>query len=121
MEEITFYDGKGHPLIYLSPDNDDSFYLWSGHAVAYLIREQIFGWRGNHIGWLIDGVIYNLEGYRVGSTREKCPYAVYAEYAKYAKYARYARYGRYAPYAKPALQSTYSNIGLEEFISQNRV
>lgn len=118
--ETTFYDGKGNPVIYLSPNNDNSFYTWNGEAVAYLIDEKIYGWGGSHIGWLLDDIIYDLNGYRVGSTREKCPYAVYAEYAKYAKYARYARYARYAANVRPALSTSYSNMELAKFISQDK-
>lgn len=119
--ETTFYDGKGHPVIYLSKDYNNSFYTWNGYAVAYLYEDKIYGWRGRHIGWLFDGVIYDLQGYRVGSIRSKCPYAVYSEYAKYAKYAQYGRYARYAAYTRPALSSLYSNIGLEDFITQDKI
>jgi len=30
--EITFYDKTGHPRIYLSEEDDNSFYTWDGKA-----------------------------------------------------------------------------------------
>jgi len=120
-QEITLYDQTGHPLIYLSPENDNSFYTWDGHAVAYLYdSELIYGWKGKHIGWYINGVIYDLQGYRVGSISEKCPTSVYSESSKYSKYSQYSRYSRYSPYSRPSLKSSYSDVKLINFITQNK-
>lgn len=83
--ELTLYDGKGHPVAYIADDNENSIYLWSGHAVAYLDGENIYGWNGHHLGWFVGGVLYDLHGLRVGSIGEKCPYGLYAQPAKYAK------------------------------------
>lgn len=118
--EITFYNKTGHPQIYLSVENDNSFYTWDGYAIAYLYDDKIYGWRGKHIGWYIDGTIFDLHGYRVGSTKEKCPYSVYSEYSKYSKYSRYSRYSRYSPYAKPSFSSSYSDTDLIDFITQDK-
>jgi len=119
--EITFYDKTGHPKIYLSTENDNSFYTWEGHAVAYVYEDKIFGWKGKHIGWYNDGILYDLNGYRVCSIREKCPYSVYSEYSKYSKYSRYSRYSRYSPYSKPSFRSSYADTDLIDFITQDRV
>ena len=119
--EITLYTTKGKPEAYISEENDNAIYLWSGHAVCYISDDKIYGWRGKHIGWFTNGIIYDLKGYRVGYTKEKCPYAVYAEYAKYAKYAKYSKYAKYAAYARPALSTGNSELGLIEFLSQNKV
>jgi len=89
--EITIFDGRGRPVAYIVDDGENSIYLWSGHAVAYIVNENVYGWNGHHLGWFIDGVIYDLHGRNVGSIQEKCPYATYAEPAKYAKYAKYAQ------------------------------
>lgn len=119
--ETTFYDRTGHPKIYLSSEYGDSFYTWKGHAVAYVVDELIYGWRGRHIGFLVSGIIYDLKGYKIGSVKEKCPYSVYSEYSKYSKYSQYSRYSRYSPYSRPSLSSSYSDMNLEAFISQNKI
>ena len=85
--ETTLFDGRGHPGAYIADDGENSVYLWSGHAVAYVVGELVYGWNGRHLGWFVDGVVYDLQGQRVGSVRERCPYATYAEPAKYAKYS----------------------------------
>ncbi|NLK16200.1 MAG: hypothetical protein GX311_07385 [Bacteroidales bacterium] len=119
--ETTLYDKSGRPIAYISSDNDDAIYLWDGHAVCYVYDSKIYGWRGKHIGWFIDGIIYDNSGYRVGYIRKKCPSATYATPAKYAKYARYAKYAKYAAYARPALSTGQSDLGLKEFLEQDRV
>ena len=47
--EITFYNKTGHPQIYLSVENENSFYTWDGHAVAYVYDDKIYGWKGKDI------------------------------------------------------------------------
>jgi hypothetical protein len=119
--EITLFDGNGRPVAYIADDNENSIYLWSGHAVAYINEQHVYGWNGKHLGWFIDGIIYNLQGQRVGTVREKCPSATYAEPAKYTKYAKYAKNAKYAPYAMCALSTGYSNGSFESFLKQGTV
>lgn len=117
MVEITLYNRNGKPVAYIADDDENSIYLWNGHAVAYIYEDKVYGWNGKNLGWFIDGVIYDLHGLRVGFIRDKSPVSTYAEPAKYAKYARYARY---APYAKPALSSGYSDKDLEAFLEADK-
>lgn len=63
--ETTYYNKTRHPQIYLSTDNDNSFYTWNGNAVAYLYNDKIYGWKEKHFGWYSEGIIYNLNGCRV--------------------------------------------------------
>ena len=55
--EITLYDGKGRPQAYIDLLDQNSIYLWSGHAVAYVDNEALYGWNGRHIGWYLDDVV----------------------------------------------------------------
>lgn len=119
--EITFYDKNGHPVVYLSTENENSIYTWDGNAVAYIINDLIYGWRGKHLGWYINGILYDLRGYKVGSIKEKCPCSTYSEYSKYSKYSRYSRYSRYSPYSRPSLSISYSDLELINFITQDKV
>ncbi len=114
--EITLYDSKGHPVAYIADDGDNSIYLWSGHAVAYVSGENIYGWNGKHLGWFVGGVLYDVHGNRVGSIGEKCPYSLYAQPTKYAKYAKYSKYSRYTAYTRPSLSAGYSNETFEDFL-----
>ena len=115
--EITLYDGGGRPVAYIAEDGENSIYLWNGHAVAYIDGDLVYGWNGHHLGFFADGVIYNRNGLRVGSIRERSPYATYAEPAKYARHASYARYAQHAPFAQPAFASHYSEQSFEEFLN----
>ena len=121
MAETTLYDVNENPVAYIADDGENSIYLWSGHAVSYINDENIHGWNGQHLGCFADGIVYDLQGTRVGFTRKRCPVATYAEPAKYVKYAKYVRYARYAPYARPALSVGYSNQSLESFLQSGAV
>lgn len=120
MSETTIYDSTGHAVVYAT--NDGTIYTWDGHAVAYLYDGQyLYGWNGHHLGFWIDGVVYDLQGQRVGFERHRCPVATYAEYAKSARYAQYAKYARYAPFVKPALSTSISPHPFNDFITSGKV
>ena len=119
--EITLYDKSGKPVAYISEENGNAIYLWSGQAVSYLDGEKIFGWKGKHIGWFVNDIIYDTKGYRVGFTKKTCPSVTYIESVKYVKYVQYVKYVKFSPYAKPSFSTGYSNISLKEFLEQNKV
>lgn len=119
--EVTLYDGKGRPVAYIADDGESSIYLWNGHAVAYLVGENLYGWNGKHLGWFSGGVLHDLRGYCVGSVGEKSSSALYAEPAKYAKHAKYGKYGRFGAHARPGFKSGYSNVPLDDFLKEGAV
>jgi hypothetical protein len=119
--EVTLYDDTGHPIAYIAEGNEQSIYLWSGHAVAYLVEENVYGWNGQHLGWFVSGVLHDLQGFRVGSIGAKCLYGFYGEPGKYGKYGQYAKYGRYAAYGRPGFSSSYGAQTLEDFLKSGAV
>jgi hypothetical protein len=119
--EITFYNKKGQPQIYLSDEEENTFYTWDGHAVAYLFDDKIYGWKGKHIGWYHEGVIYDLYGYKVGSIEEKCLGITYVAKVKFVKYTKYNRFCRCVPQSKPLFSLSYCDMSLIDFITQNRI
>ncbi|MGE6385451.1 4-fold beta flower protein [Pseudomonas sp. NPDC078416] len=50
-----------------------SIYLWSGHAVAYVVEENFYGWNDQHTGWFVNGVLYNRRGAARGINRWQMP------------------------------------------------
>lgn len=121
MSEVTLYNKKGLPIAYIADDEGRSIYLWSGHAVAYISRENVYGWNGNHLGWFVGGIIYDLKGLRVGFIQNKSPAATHALPAKYAKHAKYVKYARLAAHARAALSVQNSNQGLESFLPMGKI
>ncbi|HEY3372060.1 MAG TPA: hypothetical protein VGK10_14485 [Prolixibacteraceae bacterium] len=119
--EIALYNKSGHPVVYLSADDENSIYTWDGHAVAYIADDLIYGWRGKHLGWYINGILYDVFGYKVGSIKQKCCSPTSDESSKEAKYPQYARYTKYAIQGKPILRRSYSTEELIDFITQNKV
>lgn len=119
--EITIYNKSGRPEAYIADDVEQSIYLWSGHTVAYLLDNIVYGWNGKHLGWFEKGIMYDFKGLRVGFLIENCPCATYAEPAKYPKNAKYEKYARCAAYAKLALSEGNSGINLKEFLESGKV
>lgn len=116
--ETTLFNVQGQPVAYLSDDGEKIFYLWSGHTVAYVEGETLYGWNGKHLGWFADGVIRDLNGYRVGSVQEKCPSAPHDEPPKHVKLARYAKAEKHAASVRPTFSTEYSDENLEDFLKQ---
>jgi hypothetical protein len=69
-DEITLFDSQGEAVAYVSPDDENNIYLWSGKPVAYLKREgrevHVYGFNGKHLGWFVGGIIRDHEGNGVG-------------------------------------------------------
>jgi len=119
--ETTLFDGGGHAVAYIADDGENSIYLLSGYAVAYVVNEKIYGWNGHHLGWFINGVVYNLNGRKVGSIRERCSFVMHVEPIKHAKYSKYAKSSRQAPYTRPDLGNSYSDESFDEFLKRGAV
>jgi hypothetical protein len=116
--ETTIYSKNGEPVAYIA-DDGESLYVWDGYAVAYLYEDKVYGWNGEHLGWFVDGIIYDLQGLRVGFIRDRCPAATYAEPAKSAKYARSAKSARSAPSARSAFSTGYKE--LRDFLEKGSI
>jgi hypothetical protein len=112
--EITLYDQSGTPTAYLDDEDENTIWIWDGHAVAYLIETAIYGWNGEHIGWYISETIYDLQGHPTGYTSNTCPRNLkYEPYKRYKKYKRYKRYRRSLK-SMTTIRLSKSDIGLEE-------
>jgi hypothetical protein len=67
----TLYNELGKAVAYIADDDDSTIYLWSGEPVAYLSKDDVYGFNGKHLGWMKSGVIYNHDGDKVGATKGK--------------------------------------------------
>jgi len=115
--EIDLYDFSGEAVAYIVDDGEKSIYLWNGEVKAYIDdNSNIYKWNGQHIGFYEDGILYDLEGYRRGFIKEKCP--VYTKYLRYKSYKRYKPYKGYKEYAqyKPYFTSQNADEPLELFL-----
>ncbi len=115
MEGVLF-DGKGRPVAFVEDDGERVFYLWSGHAVAYLVEDRLYGWNGHHIGWYSESVMYDLHGQRVGSLGDKCPRALQVVHARPVKHAKQPKFARQPEHRRIDYRATYSEQDFEEFL-----
>ena len=116
--ETTLFDQAGHAVCYVCDDNENTIYLWSGHAVACVDDEAVYGWNGRHLGFFVDGVMYDTYGQRVGTTAGKCLSASCFETAKNGKFAKGAKYEKGAERTRPSFSWKYSSQALEDFLLQ---
>jgi hypothetical protein len=56
----TFYDQAGSPVAYT--DDGKHIFLFSGQPVAYLHRDSVYSFDGQHLGWVRNGWIYDHNG-----------------------------------------------------------
>jgi hypothetical protein len=116
--ETTLFDCAGYPVAYVADDSDNSIYLWSGDATAYVHEGRVFGFNGRHLGFFVDGVLCDGVGRRVGSTFEKCWCGTQAEPVKQPRKGQREKYERYEPTALPSLGNGISPVSLEAFLSE---
>jgi hypothetical protein len=67
------------------------------------------------LGWFGDGIIYDLQGDRVGFIRSKCPVITSVETVKSVKLAKPVKSLRSVPYLKSTFGTSLSNVKLKEF------
>ncbi len=67
QKEIALFDSDGDAIAYISEDS--TIYLWEGKPVAYLDKDNIYGFNGKHLGWFVDEVVRDHKGHRVGTTK----------------------------------------------------
>lgn len=116
--EISLYGTDGKPTMYIA-DDGETIYNWDGYAVCYLVDDQIYGWRGKHLGWFSNGIVYNMDGYRVGYTREASPRILYTEWTKWTKKTTRTKSTRYSARTQPTLKTSESRIDLAEYLGQD--
>jgi hypothetical protein len=116
MEE-TLFDPSGSPVAYVAYKEEATIYLWDGRPVAYLSdNNTIYGFNGQHLGWFEDGIVWGLDGTRVGYNKKSLP--VYAQYEPYKSYKQYRPYRSYKSYAsyKPFKSLGNSTMSLNQFL-----
>jgi hypothetical protein len=116
--ELSLYDTNGRATMYIA-DDGETVYDWDGYAKCYIIDEEIYGWRGKHLGWFSDSFIYNLDGYRIGYTKEASPRILYTEWTKSTKKTQWTKSQRRTAHQKPTFRSSESTIPLAEYLSSD--
>lgn len=115
MPEENLYDGSGHPAAYIAQDGA-SIFTWAGTAVCHLRDDRLFGWNGKHLGWMVDGIVYDLDGRRVGYTRSRVPVVPSVPSVKSVRSVPSVKSVPEVPRIRPALSTARSSHDLEDFL-----
>ena len=120
MEESLF-DILGHPVAYISYDEEGTIYMWDGTPVAYLESDKtLYGFNGKHLGWYENGQVRNLRGEITGFNRLAADvYIGYEPYKSYKKYRPYRRYKEY-PHFKPFYTISKARETLAQFLLEGK-
>jgi hypothetical protein len=69
-EEIALFNSDGTAIAYIDTDDEMTIYMWNGEPVAYLEKDSIYGFNGDHLGWFERGIIRDHYGYAVGCIKD---------------------------------------------------
>jgi hypothetical protein len=116
--EISLYDTNGRATMYIA-DDGETVYSWDGYAKCYIIDEAIYGWRGKHLGWFSQGFVYDLDGCRIGYTKEASPRILFTEWTKWTKKTQWTRSQHRMAHNKPFFKTTESHLSLAEHLGSD--
>lgn len=116
--EISLYDTDGRATMYIA-DDCETFYSWDGYPKCYLVDEAIYGWRGKHLGWFSQGFVYDLDGYRIGYTKDASPRILYTERTKTIKKTQWTKSQRRAAHGRPYFRTADSSLSLAEYLGSD--
>jgi hypothetical protein len=118
--EKTLLNARGEPVAYISGDPRKIIFLWDGHPVAYLYGHHVYGFNGRHLGWFINGVVYDIEGNRIGFTSSTSPLPASQEPPKAKKYAVAKMEPRCESPPLPDLGFNHSGEDFEAFLKKGQ-
>ncbi len=119
--EKALFNSRGEPVAYITEHARKIIFLWDGHPVAYLYGHHVYGFNGLHLGWFINGVVYEIEGKRIGFTSSTSPLPASQEPPKAKKYALGKTEPREEAPPLPDLGFDYSEEDLEAFLKRGEV
>ena len=72
-QQTSLFDRDGEARAYIDYDKDATIFMWDGTPIAFLKKDGsdicIFGFNGSFMGWYEDGIIYDRNGYVVGTKK----------------------------------------------------
>jgi hypothetical protein len=116
--EISLYNTDGKVTMYIA-DDAETVYDWDGYAKCYIVDEEIYGWRGKHLGWFSNGFVYDLDGYRIGFTKEASPRILYTELTKRIKKTQWTKSQRRTAHHKPSFKTSESRLSLADYLGSD--
>ncbi len=118
--ETTLFNKNGKPVAYIAGDGEN-IYTWDGRAVAYLMKDKVYGWNGKQLGWYDNGTIFDIYGLRSGFVLNKSPLVTQVEPVKSRKQTKNVKAIRQLPVVKPALCYGYSTKNLEHLLEEGSI
>jgi hypothetical protein len=114
---IGLFNKDGKAIAYIdTTDTDVPLYLYDGRPVAYLDKDNVYGFNGKHLGWYDKGIVRNHEGKIIGATKAATNrYTQYEPYKSYKQYKPYKAYKSYPPY-KAYSSADWSGDSFEELL-----
>lgn len=112
---IKLVDSEGNFYAYIDNESDNTIYLYSGEAVAYLEDNDIYGFNGKHLGWFENGVVWDHDGCKVGFSNEKTPSCKLEPVKGLKELKPLKAFKEFRPF-KPLKSYGFSEIPLSKFL-----
>ncbi|MBW8684610.1 4-fold beta flower protein [Chitinophaga rhizophila] len=116
-QDIALFNKDGKAIAYIATDDEEMpVFLYNGKPVAYITKDNVYGYNGKHLGWYDKGVIRTHEGKIIATTKDaSSQYTQYEPYKNYKQSKPYKSYQHTAPY-KVYAQSGWTAEGFEAFL-----
>lgn len=131
--ELSLFNQEKKSVAYIDYDDEATIYLWEGMPVAYLVSnneekspdeiKEVYGFNGHFLGWYYNGVLYDRDGYAVGSKKgivrgSIYMTAVFADRAKGIKHVKQVKHVREIAPARRILMDSWSETLLIDFLQK---
>ncbi len=119
-QQVSLYDSEGEAVAYIDYEEDATIYLWNGSPVAFIAKDGsdvcIFGFDRSFLGWYENGVVYDKEGYTVGSRKDALN--MFYRMEPFKGFAKLAPLRPITPFTplKPFWKNQWSDATLTEFL-----
>jgi hypothetical protein len=121
-QEISLYDSEGAPKAYIDFDQEATIFMWDGTPVAFLENDgqdkAVFGFNGHFLGWYTNGILYDKNGYMVGSRKDATIMVTQIEPIKSIQQITPIQPVTPITPIQPILKLNWSTTSLVEFLGQ---
>jgi len=119
-QQVNLYDSEGEAAAYIDYEEDATIYLWDGSPVAFIGKDGsdvcIFGFDRSFLGWYENGVVFDKDGYMVGSRKDALN--MFYRMERFKGFTQLAPIRPITPFTplKPFWKNQWSDASLTEFL-----
>lgn len=116
-QEVGLFNKDGKAIAYIdTADKDMPVYLYNGKPVAYLDKDNIYGFNGKHLGWYDKGLVRTPKGEIIGASKEASNrYTEYEPFKSFKQFKPFKTFPEFPPF-KVIGQLSWTDDSFEKFL-----